>query len=226
MMHPTLCATLCYLALANGFMAPHTQQSRSTALNAFDNKNVRNPTDKASRFRVDRSEEGKTAAAAFREPTPQKSGGGGLFGLFGGGSTKKANPVEKAASAAKGAVNGAAPKANVRNPKDKASRFRVDQEREEGQTSARAFRQPSPSRGPQNSSSQSWSVPAKFTKGDSGPSGQSIQSRAEQYMRGAISARDFAATLRSKNIANPEELIGSMPEGQKRSALFKMFTQL
>jgi predicted lipid-binding transport protein (Tim44 family) len=75
-------------------------------------KNVNNSTQKASRFRVDQSEEGKTAAAAFREPaapTGKKSGGGGgLFGLFGGGGSK--SPVEKAASAVNGAVNGATQK--------------------------------------------------------------------------------------------------------------------
>jgi hypothetical protein len=117
MMRLALFVTLATLALSNGFAPPAATQCRPRSALSMASveerakaKNVNNSTQKASRFRVDQSEEGGTAAAAFREPAPpKKSGGGGLFGLFGGGS-KKQNPVEKAASAVSGAVNGATQK--------------------------------------------------------------------------------------------------------------------
>jgi hypothetical protein len=118
MMRLALLVTLAILALSNGFAPPAATQCRSRSALSMASveerakaKNVVNSTQKASRFRVDQSEEGKTAAGAFREPAPSKSGGGGggggLFGLFGG---NKKNPVEKAASAVSGAVNGATQK--------------------------------------------------------------------------------------------------------------------
>jgi hypothetical protein len=118
MMRLALFVTLAILALSNGFAPPAATQCRPRSALSMASveerakaKNVNNSTQKASRFRVNQSEEGGTAAAAFREPAPPKKrgGGGGLFGLFGGGS-KKQNPVEKAASAVSGAVNGATQK--------------------------------------------------------------------------------------------------------------------
>lgn len=218
------CSTLALIAVANGF-APPAAQTRCTNTRMMASveeraKNANNPKDKASRFRVNSSEEGKTAVRAYRDLGSKTSTGGkGLFGMFNGSSK---NPEEKSGDTS---VKGVKP--NVRNPTEKASRFRVDQPREEGKTAIRAFNPPSPSKGPASTSKAGWTIPSKYLSGDTGRSGESLQSRADQYMKGAISARDFAATLRSRKLDSvAPDIIGSMPEGQKRSNLFKMFTQL
>jgi hypothetical protein len=181
-----------------------------------------NSKEKASRFRVDPSEEGKTAAAAFRKPAPPKSGSSSSGSKSGGNGA--ANPLKKAAEAVQGATSG---RPNQPNPRDKASRFRIDQDREEGSTAARAFRKPGAGSGPQGSSS-SWTVPSKYASADAGGrTGESLQKRADAYMKGAITARDFATTLRSKKLDGVAiDIIGSMPDGPKRANLFKIFTQV
>jgi hypothetical protein len=74
---------------------------------------------------------------------------------------------------------------NQPNPKEKASRFRVPSQ-EEGKTAIRAYNNPSPSKGPTNASSTKWTVPAKYASGG-GLAGQSLQSRADAYMKGVSS---------------------------------------
>eukprot|EP00611_Tribonema_gayanum_P028678 TRINITY_DN7450_c0_g1_i1.p1 TRINITY_DN7450_c0_g1~~TRINITY_DN7450_c0_g1_i1.p1 ORF type:complete len:264 (+),score=86.45 TRINITY_DN7450_c0_g1_i1:73-792(+) len=203
---------------------------------------VRNPEQKASRFRaVDN--EGKSAVKAFVEPSPPKSSGGGGGGgggfwanLLGGGAKKAAETAEDVTAKAKGAASQVASKANgastggstpngdVNNSKWKASRFRVDPDRKEGKTAVRAFVPPSGGGGGApagKASNQSWTIPAKFN------APTAVTSRTEKYMRGAISARDMAVAMRKAGLGESAlDIIGSMPEGEKRSALARLYKQV
>jgi len=195
------------------------------------------------------SNEGKTAVRNFVEPdNPMvdgakpngrsgnyggrggNSGGNWFTNLFGGGAKKvkeAAEGITQTQGEGKQIYGRSANSAsNVDNSQWKASRFRAAPERQEGKTAIRAFNPPSPSRGPTKPSQQKWDIPSKFDSALGPQNSREIRMRADKYMRGAISARDMAATLTKMNLGEMgPEIIGTMPPGEKRSALFKLFTQ-
>jgi hypothetical protein len=231
----------CLLAVANGF-APQVAPQRAGSQLQMAEKvsstkggsgvSSKNDPMKASRFRALDNEGSKTAAAKFvggvdssraNKGGSSSSGGNWFSNLFGGGGYKQAqDAVSEVASTAQGVVADVKKETrrDVNNPREKASRFRVDQQRQEGKTAIRAFNSPSPSKGTPNASSQSWNIPGKYS------SVPKLQDRASKYMKGAISATDMARTLTQAGLGEAAlDIIGSMPEGQKRSALFKLYKQ-
>ncbi|KAG5191599.1 hypothetical protein JKP88DRAFT_352235 [Tribonema minus] len=159
------------------------------------------------------------AAAAAAEPVkplpPQPKTGGGLFGFGGGaGTAPRKDPVATATKVVAGAT-GTAKSATPAKP------------------AAKPFAAPKPA--PTKPAPAGKPAAAAFAFGDKleaelsaklGAGGvEALRKRTEQYVRGAISARDYLGTLRRAGIDNAiPDIVGALPAGSQRSALFSLYS--